>query len=84
MKFCCREEKLIKGDIIVSIRGGRILKLPFSAQTIIPKVEILEEGFDFGNITTLGNSQILKMTVVNNATIPTELVLDLRSEEENP
>lgn len=39
--FLCPIEKTIKGDIVVLIRGGRILKLPFAAQTIIPAVSIL-------------------------------------------
>lgn len=74
----------MKGEIIIVIRGGKILKIPFIGTTIIPKVEILEEEFNFGNITTLGNSITLKMTVVNNSLIPADLVLDLRTEEENP
>jgi hypothetical protein len=83
VKFYSKEEKTIKGEIIVVIRGGRILKVPFVGTTIIPKVEILEDEFNFGNITTLGNSIPLKMTVVNNSSISTDLVLDLRTEEEN-
>ena len=30
VKFVCNEETQIKGDIIVKIRGGRLLKIPFS------------------------------------------------------
>lgn len=52
--FLCNTEKIVKGDIVVLIRGGRILKLPFAAQTIIPAVSIAQDSFDFGNITTLG------------------------------
>jgi hypothetical protein len=60
--FLCPTEKQVKGDIVVLIRGGRVLKLPFTAQTIIPQVEILEHSFDFGNITTLGK----KIAVADN------------------
>ena len=38
----------------------------------------MEEEFDFGNITTLGTSNQLTMTLVNNSNIPVDLVLDLR------
>lgn len=47
------------------IRGGRIIKIPFYVKTIVPKVEIKEPEFNFGKITTLGNSGILEMTLVN-------------------
>ncbi|EWS70940.1 flagellar associated protein, putative (macronuclear) [Tetrahymena thermophila SB210] len=76
------QENTFKGDIIVYIRGGRILKLPFQGQTIIPQVSILEELFDFGNITTLGNQGILKMSLQNNSNIPADLVLDMRTDED--
>ena len=68
---------------MILIRGGRILKLPFTATTVIPKVEIIQDCFNFGNITTLGNSIALKMTVTNNSNIPSELILDLRTGSEN-
>lgn len=54
LKFSLKKETLVKGEITINIRGGRTLKLPFSANVIVPNVSILEEGFDFGNITTLG------------------------------
>ena len=65
MKFIAKEEVAVKGDIVILIRGGRVLRIPFTARTIIPEVVILEEEFNFGNITTLGNSTILSMTVIN-------------------
>jgi len=55
------------------IRGGRILKLPFKVQTIIPDVEIVEPEFNFGKITTLGNQGLLQMTLVNRSNIDVEL-----------
>jgi hypothetical protein len=65
VRFLVKEEATVKGEIVILIRGGRVLKIPFSGRTIIPEVVILEESFNFGNITTLGNSTILTMTVVN-------------------
>lgn len=41
---------------MINIRGGKTIRVPLYAETIIPLVEILEEKFDFGNITTLGNA----------------------------
>jgi hypothetical protein len=84
VKFQSKEEVSIKGEIVINIRGGRILKIPFTGKTIIPDVFIVEEEFDFGNITTLGNSLPMKLTVTNNSSIPADLVLDLRGDDENP
>lgn len=83
VSFCCKEEKKIDTDIVLWIRGGKPVTIPFRVETIIPKVSILEDEFDFGGVTTLGNSGVLKMTVLNSSNIPATLILDLR-EKENP
>lgn len=61
-----------------------MLSLPFQVKTIVPKVEIKEAGFDFGKITTLGNSGVLPMTIQNLSNIDAELMLDMRGEDQNP
>ncbi|KAL4498636.1 hypothetical protein ABPG72_019754 [Tetrahymena utriculariae] len=82
LKFSSKKECNIKGDIVILIRGGKTLKLPFSVQTIIPDIQINQDKFDFGNITTLGNPGQLEMHLTNNSSITAELVLDLRYDEE--
>lgn len=84
VKIFCKIEKEIVGDVSVMIRGGKVIKIPLSAKTIIPQVSILEEIFDFGNITTLGNAATLSMTLTNQSSIKADMVLDLRLPEENP
>lgn len=49
-------------------------------KTIIPLVEILQDQFDFGKLTTLGNEGTLKMTLINNSPINAELMLNLDKE----
>ena len=78
MQFFSNEEREVKGEVSILIRGGKLLTVPVVARAIIPKVEIVEEEFDFGNITTLGTSNQLSLTLVNNSSIAVELVLDLR------
>lgn len=68
---------------MILIRGGKILRLPFSVQTIIPSVIIKEDVFNFGQLTK-DNSGHLEMTILNRSEIPAELILDMRTEEENP
>lgn len=38
VKYSCREEREIRTEICVLIRGGKILRLPFNVQTVIPNV----------------------------------------------
>ncbi len=67
MRFFSKEEQEIKGEIVVNIRGGKTLRLPFCVITILPEIVVEEDKFDFGNITTLGNPGIANMTLVNNS-----------------
>lgn len=41
-------EEIIKDEIRINIRGKPPLTIPFSVSTIIPKVYVLQEEFDFG------------------------------------
>ena len=36
VKFYCKEEKTIEGDIRVLIRGGKTIAIHFYAKTLIP------------------------------------------------
>ncbi len=47
-------------------------------------MKVEEEDFDFGEITTLGNSAVLPMTVTNESTIKAVLILDLRERDDMP
>ena len=84
VKYQCREESDIKTDIMIMIRCGRLLRIPFSVRTVIPNVEILQESFNFGKLTTLGNEGELFMTLVNNSAIKAELILDMRADADAP
>ncbi|EAR97253.2 flagellar associated protein (macronuclear) [Tetrahymena thermophila SB210] len=84
VKYLCNTECKVESDIKILIRGGKILKLPFSVETIIPKVYIRESAFNFGKITALGNQGEKEMNLVNESAIEAYLVLDLRTEDENP
>ena len=43
VKYQTRDETDVKTDIIILIRGGRVLKIPFLVRTVIPRVEIVQE-----------------------------------------
>ena len=79
--FMCQEEVKINQEIIINLRGGQPLRVDFQVQTILPKVYILEPMFDFGEVTTLGNSSVKYMTIINKSNIESVLILDLRPKE---
>ena len=81
--FLCREEIRIRQDIVINLRGGQPLRVDFNVQTILPKVRILENEFDFGEVTTLGNSGFQYMTIVNESDIDSVLGLDLRERSDD-
>ena len=41
----------------------------------------MEQEFDFGEVTTLGNSSVKNMTIINNSNIESVLILDLRPKD---
>ena len=83
LAFCRKEEIVIKDFVITfQIKGGKVLKLPFSVKTILPNVEVIEEIFDFGQVTTLGNPGILRFSMRNLSNIKANLIIDLRDSPE--
>lgn len=68
--------------IPIDIRGSRQLNLLVSVVTQVPRIEILESVFDFGQIT-YGNKGQLQMTLTNTCSIQAQVELDLSSSNEN-
>lgn len=84
VSFFCKEEIKIDSEITILFRGGKSLVIPFKVETILPKVTILEEELNFGEVTTLGVSSNLMMTLMNHSNIPATLILDLRDKDDGP
>ena len=68
--------------LFVEIRGARSLCLLVSVVTLIPRVEVLEPVYNFGEIT-YGNKGYLQMTLTNSCNISARVELDLSSSNEN-
>ena len=68
--------------IPIDIRGSKQLNLFVSVVTQVPRIEILESVFDFGQIT-YGNKGQLQMTLTNTCSIEALIELDLSSSNEN-
>jgi hypothetical protein len=77
VSFMSNVEKSFSTEITVLIRGGKPLKIPVKAQSIVPDVKIEEEMFDFGGVT-FGDSKTLPLTIYNESNIEAKLILDLR------
>lgn len=76
------EEEIRAKDFRIQVRGSREINVPISAKTIIPKVIIYENEFDFGTVT-YGNTGTLTMTLENASPIEANLNLDLRETDTN-
>lgn len=68
--------------IPIDIRGSKQLNLFVSVVTQVPRIEILEPMFDFGQIT-YGNKGHLQLTLTNTCSIKAQVELDLSSSNEN-
>lgn len=66
-----------KTDVVVNIRGGKPLRIPVTANAIVPEVFIDEKMLDFGPVT-FGDQKELALTIVNNSDITAKLILDIR------
>jgi len=78
--FQSNEEITINEPIVVNVRGGKQQKLDMSVRTIVPKVRIIEDEFDFGGVL-LGSTATLRMTIINESAIPATLQVDLNQDE---
>ena len=75
--------RLENKEVKINLRGAQPAILTISATTIIPDVRIKEEEFNFGEVT-FGNTESLKMTLVNESQIDIILTMDLREDENKP
>lgn len=74
------EVSLHNREVKINLRGAPPALLNINAVTIFPNVRIKEEEFNFGEVT-FGNTESLKMTLINESDIDIVLTLDLREQE---
>lgn len=55
-------KKIEDHEIVVRLRGAEPLTLLLTVETIVPNINIMEETFDFGDVT-FGNTSHLEMTI---------------------
>ena len=80
IEFCSMEEKDLRFDLEVIVRGGRPQLLSIVAKAIIPTVYIKEPEIDFGGVTYKCSST-KRFTVVNDSPIPCFLYINLADYE---
>jgi hypothetical protein len=79
--YCTAKDTPLKNhEVKLNIRGDAPASLLVSANPITPQVRILEEEFNFGEVT-FGNTETLVMTLVNESEIDITLTLDLREQD---
>ena len=67
--------------VVLSLRGGKTVRLPVEAVAVVPEVSIKEEEFEFGGVT-IGASGKKMVTVENSGDIPATMFLDLSAHAE--
>lgn len=81
LSYCTNIPNPLKNyEVKVNIRGDTPASLFINANPITPQVRVLEEEFNFGEVT-FGNTESLNMTLVNESEIDITLTLDLREQE---
>jgi hypothetical protein len=60
----------------LSVRGGKMLRMPIICEAVVPKVVFEEEKFDFEKVV-IGNRIRMPVTLKNEGTIPASLQLDM-------
>ena len=61
---------------MISVRGGRPIKLPITATAVVPSIEIPQAEFDFGALT-LGAVSTLPLSFINSSAVEGTLYVNL-------
>jgi len=74
--FCPQNPGLMSTSLEIQVQGGKTLKIPVKAEAMVPKVDILQDQFDFGSVYlgTLGRTPV---TLVNTTSVPAKMRVDL-------
>jgi hypothetical protein len=79
--FCSEDEVSLNQEIEISIRGGKPMQIPVTANAIIPNVYIDREEIDFGGVTC-GNTSVEEFNLTNESLIDAVVYIDLREHQE--
>lgn len=65
--FCSKAEKMLKGDIVCTVRASKRFRIALAARCQLPQVTIVEKEIAFGKVTTLGQSFTQPLTFRNDS-----------------
>ncbi|CAD7936763.1 unnamed protein product [Amoebophrya sp. A120] len=71
------QPQVLDSVVNVLIRGGKTIRLPISAQAVVPNIELEEAEFEFGSLT-LGAVHTLPMTLRNSSAVEGTLYINLQ------
>lgn len=81
LTFACQAPGAVDAKIEIEIRGGKVLKVPFKVEAVVPQVDIAQDEFDFGEVF-IGSQKRLPLELVNSSAVPATLMVDLTSHPE--
>eukprot|EP00392_Amoebophrya_sp_AT5.2_P009549 g9577.t1 len=71
------QPQVLDSVVNVLIRGGKTIRLPISAQAVVPNIEVEEQEFEFGQLT-LGAVHTLPLTLRNSSAVEGTLYMNLQ------
>ncbi|GLI64998.1 hypothetical protein VaNZ11_008424 [Volvox africanus] len=74
--FTATEPGVMSNALLLEMRGGNIVKIPFRAEAVVPNVEIEQDEFSFGSVF-VGSSSRLPLTLHNTSQVAATLMCDL-------
>ncbi|GFR48568.1 hypothetical protein Agub_g10470, partial [Astrephomene gubernaculifera] len=74
--FTASQPGVLASVLVLEMRGGSTVRIPFRAEAVVPSVEIEQDEFSFGSVF-VGSSSRLPLTLRNTSPVPATLMLDL-------
>jgi hypothetical protein len=72
----------LDGTLTLNVRGGKQIKIPIQAETVVPNINFVEEGdIEFGSLT-LGAQQAAPLTLLNSSAVEGTLYVNLQQYHE--
>jgi hypothetical protein len=74
--FTAQDPGILASTLVLEMRGGNVVRIPFRAEAVVPHVEVLQDEFVFNQVF-VGSSSRLPLTLHNTSPVPATLMCDL-------
>ncbi|PNW70067.1 hypothetical protein CHLRE_17g704300v5 [Chlamydomonas reinhardtii] len=74
--FIAHDPGVLASTLVLEMRGGNVVRIPFRAEAVVPHVEVLQDEFVFNQVF-VGSSSRLPLTLHNTSPVSATLMCDL-------